>query len=109
MHKTYIFFFPALSLFLSTLMDFYFLKTVEPGHGKKNYKSEEVSPETNIWNTSPIFGGPYTHVELRCREMMTTPYSKLCLVRKFKHIFSVFKQQYTYFHALFHHTYFQKN
>ena len=31
--------------------------------GKKNYKSEEVSPETNVWNTPPIFGGPYTHVD----------------------------------------------
>ena len=45
--------------------------------GKKNYKSEEVSPETNVWNTPPIFGGPYTHVELRCRGMMSTPYSSL--------------------------------
>ena len=34
---------------------------------------------------------------------------RACLVHVFKHMFSVFKQYYTYFYTLFHLSYFQKN
>ena len=35
--------------------------------------------------------------------------TKVRLVREFKHVFSIFKQHYTYFHIFFHSHIFKKN
>ena len=59
-----------------------------------------------------VWGGGVTHHFITCAGDLTglmVPKLRSCLVEHLKHIFSVFKQHYTYFHTLFHPHVFKKN